>query len=246
MRMGRTRGEFADPRRPLERPTERATDHDGVVREHPAFGCVEVVRQTGGRDAMFRSGLAVSTSIMVRVYEAEEVRRLQSSTHYARSPIVQFSMTELQWAQFVSAIGSGGGVPCTLEYRQTGDMVQVPAIEDRTAAEDRAQHIAETAERQLAHLREAMAIVDRLAAPGTKVSKADLAEVQSKLRSGVTHAPSNFKFAANMVTEHLNEVVHEAKAELRGAHAALGLPDTSMPRIERLAPRMLGEPGDDA
>lgn len=213
-------------KRIMQRPTERpGSSHTGeTLREHPAFGCVVVTRPQGNKrnTELFGSRVPVASYISIELHEAQETRRLQSSGHYPGKMIAKIAMTEAQFATMVGAVGMGSGTPCTIEYRCTEGFARMPGIEDFSLNEDRSRHIREMTAKNIADLREATAMLDALLTAGGAVSKTALRAARDKLIQAVDHAPSNYQFAADMVSEHLADTMSEIKMELHAYSLAVG------------------------
>ncbi|PZU95513.1 MAG: hypothetical protein DI527_00460 [Chelatococcus sp.] len=162
---------------------------------------------------LFGSRVPASSYISIAIHEADERRRLQGSQHMVGRYITKIAMTEAQFATMVGAVGAGSGVPCTIEYRHTAGFAQMPAIEDFSLEDDRARHIRELTARSVADVREAAKMMDELLAE-VAPTKTKLRAIRAKLVQAADHAPANYQFAADRVSEHLADTMAEVKMEL--------------------------------
>lgn len=200
---------------PTETPITHGP-HRAVRREHPAYAMIGAYRFTGGGFTLFGSPIRHNTGVTIRVVEASEEWDEYSGRQFGDKIVVELTLSEAQWASFVTAMNIGNGVPCTLSYRQSGAMIEVPGIEDEHPLEKRSAMIKEKAEKDMARLREFVAEYDKLLdAPGS-VSKTKMRELRNLLLHSVEHAPGNYQFAADMVTEHMESTVTAARAEVEG------------------------------
>lgn len=208
-----------------QKPTENPAGHDHTRRDHPAFGSVVVTRpQSNKRDTqLFGTRVPVSSYISIRIHEASEVRGLQGSRHQTGKYITQIDMSEAQFASLFGAVGQGNGVPCTIRYRQTGEFVKVPEIDDFSLAEDRSRHIREMTERKMAKLKEAVAKLDAILATSGSVKRSDLKDIRSDLLHGVDYAGGDFQFAARALDEHLADTMAEIQQELHAYSTSMRL-----------------------
>lgn len=223
-------------------PTETAITEGPIKghvrREHPAFAMIGASRFTGGGYTLFGSPINHNSGVTIRVVEAREEGDQYTSRQYGDKMILELVVSEAQWASFVTAMNIGSGVPCTLTYRQDGDMVRVPAIEDTHPMERRALMIKDKMAKDMAELQAFVAELDKvLDEPGT-VSKTRLKELRGMIQQAVVHAPSNYQFAADMVTEHMEQAVTAARAEVEGyiLHQALRFPAlaSAAPQVPQL------------
>lgn len=227
------------------RPTETVITDEGAfkdetLREHPAFAMIGAYRWTGGGNQLFASPIKHNAGVTIRIVEANEQGDQYVWRQFGHKVICEVSLSEAQWATFVTAMNVGSGVPCTLSYRQTGDLERVPSIEDTHPQERRAAMIKEQVAKDLALLQEFVAKFDELLESG-KITKTALKELRSKyLLHAIEHAPGNYEFAGNLVTEHMEASTVAARAEIESyiMQAALKFPGltNAAPEIPQLAP----------
>lgn len=185
-----------------------------LVRKHPAFGTIAASR-VSGKATLAGSPLKHIGYINIRISYADERVSHTHSRFYsgASGGIVELSLSEAQWAAFVSTLNVGCGVPCTLEYVRDGNMKRLPLIEDESYEEKRAKDIRHRAKEQQKQLDEAVHRLDEMIASGTTSKKA-LRELRSLFIQPVDNAPRNAEFLAEMLTEHAEGLVESAKAEV--------------------------------
>lgn len=201
---------------PEQEPTrEEAGGHrsEGDIREtHPAFGNVTVARISGGNASLFDSEVRHNHFVRVTVRRSDRTRALHRdwmSTAGMGLPLIEFDMSEAQWASLVSAFGNGGGVPCTI--RATESDPNVPGIPFAPRLELSTAETKAAAERQYERVKAALAAVEE------KPTKANV----RSLRLAVDQAAGNVAFAAESLTEHTENVVQKARADIEAmAHSA--------------------------
>lgn len=203
-----------DSMKPIETPVTDGGFLGEKRREHPAFAMIGACRWTGGGNVMFGSPIRHNSGVSIKIVEAYEQGDEYTWRQFGHNIVCEVNLSEAQWASFVTAMNVGNGVPCTLSYRQTGDLECVATIEDDHPLEKRAAMIRQKAEKDMALLREFVAKFDELLESG-KITKGALKELRSKyLLHAVDHAPGNYEFAANMVSEHMEKAVTAARAEV--------------------------------
>lgn len=201
--------------RTKEAPTE-TRDGETVVRKHPAFGMIGANRTTGGASTLFGSPLKHNNTIRITIMQAEERLDLHREWHYANKIVAEVELSEAQWATFVSAMNVGHGVPCTIMYMRSGKELEVPPqILDESFVEKRERDIKLAVARDMDKLQEAYRQLQALAKAKT-ITKSALEPILSLMLQAVGHAPSNYAFATSMVSEHVEQAVVAAKAEVIG------------------------------
>src|SRR5882672_2554814 len=119
--------------RESEPPTETTITESGgckgeTKREHPAYAMIGAYRWTGGGNQLFASPIKHNAGVTIRIVEAHEQGDQYVWRQFGQKVICEVNLSEAQWASFVTAMNVGSGVPCTLSYRQTGDLLRVPMI----------------------------------------------------------------------------------------------------------------------
>lgn len=207
---------FQDTTRPAQRPTEEPYDFGGrsdVKRSHPAFGMIGVSRVSGSA-TLFGSAIEHAGYLLIRIQTAFEIDSGYSHKRpFADKVVAEVCVSEAQWARFVSTPNVGEGVPCTIRYMRSGDMVAPPEIENDSDHVRRADDIQARAKEMVAQFQAAVDELDKLAKAG-KATKADLQRVRALFLHPVDYAGSNAKFFADSMTKHMEGVVADVKSEV--------------------------------
>lgn len=173
---------------------------------HPAWVVVGAYRGSVSPPGavLFNSDIRHQHVITVQVSEAHRSRDINRDWIGGRKRIIEFTMSEAQWASFVSSMNSGSGVPATLGFRDSADDPHVPgmpfdprlahSINDVRQAATKAQEDVQRAfdaykeKKTVGNLRHLEAMIDNL--------------------------PANLRFAAQSLSEHAENVVQRAKADI--------------------------------
>lgn len=191
----------------MPRDTQQPTTSQQYGRteeEHPAWvlvGASRVSSSPPGK-ALFDSDIRHQHYVVVQVQQAVRQRDLQHDWLHARGPrIVEFAMSEAQWASFVSSMNVGDGVPATLETRDGVDLPGVPydprlreSMADVESAAQRAQE-------------------DVLAAFAAYTEHKTAGNLRS-LQAAIENLPANLAYAAKSLSEHAENVVQRSRADI--------------------------------
>ena len=214
-----------------QEPTLTVTDGYGNNKtklNHPAFGVVTVTRpQSSPGTTLFGSDLQHQHFISVSIQTAEMERDLKRDWVFPTGGILEFSMSEAQWARFVAGAGRSQATPITLtRVKEDGRMVCVPDI--KPPAENRKdafnKEFQESLKQTLSQFEKAVAELADLSEQKS-ISKVKLREITSNLSGKLKNLPSNLNFAVESFREVSETVVEEAKAEIEAyianaAHSA--------------------------
>lgn len=83
---------------------------------HPAYGQIGASRTYGGGRALYGSDFRHNSSVTIRISESEVTRDLSRDWPHATREIVEVTLSEAQWATFVSSLNMGEGTQCTLAH----------------------------------------------------------------------------------------------------------------------------------
>lgn len=215
--------------RSVQEPTTRVHDESyrkGAVEEkHPAFGLVKASRVSSTPGAvLFDSEIRHREYVVLSVKRASRTRDLNRDWIHddGRADLISIALSEAQWASLVSSFGSSG-VPCTIQATETDH--QVPGLPFAPRLEQSVAEVTDAADKTYARVKEALAAVEE------KPTKANI----RNLRLAVDHVGANLEFAAESLTQHVENVVQKARFDIEAmvsAHAeSLGLTSADMPTL---------------
>ena len=190
-------------------PTVRRDDREQEEASHPAFGIVQLTRPRG-KATLMGSDFRHHSWISVTVSEATEIRRLSNTWNYPGRQIVEFDMSEAQFAHMIASAGMGSGTPCTLRWANGEGKPQIAIDEHQTDKFGR--ELREDLSDAVVAIKDAIKALDE--GGNAKQRKASQEALNKALRALTHSAP----FVAKQFDEHMNAVTDQAKTE---AHAAL-------------------------
>jgi hypothetical protein len=185
------------------------TDLDGW-EHHPAFGSITAHRISGTPGAvLFDSEIRHTYFVRVTIAPMERKRDLnRDRLHTGSRPLMEIDMSEAQWASFVSSMNTSG-VPCTIRTKETDQFV--PGLEFDARLAISAAETKESARKAFDQIKEAMAALEGLdPKAGVKARR----EAMRRLHYAIENAPANVEFAAKSLTEHTENVVQKARADI--------------------------------
>ncbi len=204
--------------------TEEDFAGSGVTKKrHPAFGLVGLSRRSGGHDRLFGSELNSGQTISLHISQAEEHWHLSEKRYYAKNiPMIEVEMTPSQFAELITTMNIGQGVPCTIRY---ADGAQVPNFVDADTLHDKIKEDLSKDTREVNDLVKKLQsdLEEVLASTGLSKAKKDvLTSTMNRIRQQVT---SNMPFVLDQYHEAVDKVTASAKAEVEAyiTHAVTSL-----------------------
>jgi hypothetical protein len=179
---------------------------------HESYGMVGLSRCTG-RQRLFGSAIPYHDHfITLRVHRAKRSHHLSRDWYTSRGlPIVEVFISAAQFADMITSMNIGEGVPCTIKS------VEGQRLEDPPDLETEAEKV------QVDFKGDLQEIVTELKAAQTEVTtilakkllnKGDRAKIQAKFDKIVQHMRSNVPFVLESFQEATERTVTHAKAEV--------------------------------
>jgi hypothetical protein len=192
-----------------EPETIQATGISYETLEHPAFGSIRVNRVQGQR-YLHGSDFQHQNYVVLSIAPAVVERSLGRDCHFARRDFLRIAMTEAQWATFVSSFGMGGGVPCTIEYREGQSVPGFPAPERA------AKFKKEVADDLNGLIDELTKLVQEVEANTSGLTKPKKEAILARATQALRYANDHVPFLNEQFAEHMEGEAEKAKAEVEG------------------------------
>jgi hypothetical protein len=181
---------------------------------HPAFGIISASRITSSGASLFQSEVLSNGYIAIRICTATRKRYLHTDRVWAGPEIIEVNLTYAQWAEFISTMNIGEGVPCTIAS-QNGRMMPGISFMARTAA--MLDEVRDSAARLVKPVKEALQVlVDSFEG---KMPRKHLGPLNGVLNA-VGNLPHNAHFTGEMLNEVAETVTSQVKIEV-AAYAGL-------------------------
>lgn len=196
------------------------TVNEQGYEEHPSFGMVRVVRSSGTPVSLFDSEIKHQHFVTLTINRADRRRELNNDWIHPTKQLIEIEMSEAQWAQVISSVGSSG-TPVTIRWTGADGLIPRPPYAPRM-------------EHSLAEVRDAAQkmfdkAMDALAAAEARPTKANL----RNLRLRMEQSAGNVVFAAQSLDEHIEKTVAHAKADIEAMTIAASMDFPAFPSLQR-------------
>ncbi len=197
---------------PKSTPVKITPKDDHLVKTHPSFGMLSFSRVDGSSGPLFGSDLETPSFIRMTLLEGQEDWHLSRKWHHGRGTIVELDMTNSQFAEIITNMNRGSGIPTTIRFR--ADQGHVPGflVEDTLHDQIRAdlkhdiKEIVDTADKLAADLDKTLAESGL-----SKAKQQSLRDSINKLRRDLT---ANMPFVLDQYKEALDKTASSAKIEV--------------------------------
>lgn len=184
---------------------------DREIEKHESYGLIGFSRvsSTGGRN-FFGSSVKSSHYIELTIRRGHRTRNLNQYWYGPDEEIVELRLSPNQFAELLTTMNMGSGVPCTIQYVGRTKMEECPSIDQREKFEREFAHDVKSA---VVSAKQLAADVEELFKRPT-VNKGDRLAVLEKLRMLMQEIESNMPFVQTQFNEAMDKTVAEAKGEV--------------------------------
>lgn len=203
--------------------SDKYDDLLGKPETHESYALVSFSRTScnGEGATLFGSSIKHNNTIRLRICKAELRRNLNSDNYYGGERLIEVEMSPTQFAEAITSMNCGDGVPCTLNQlgRQSMERPKGEAKREQFVGEFK-----ESTDKVASQLDELAEFANRLNDKPT-VTKGERAELLERIRMVRQKIESDLPFVATQFNKQVSKTVHEAKGEIEAhfLHQVLNL-----------------------
>lgn len=184
--------------------------------KHPCFGLARFSRVFGYSGFMFGSDVQSDNFIELTINHAERVQGDYRVHYYDYGkPIVRLKMTQTQFAELLTNMNIGNGVPVTLEAVNGEQIEQFDLNEAKNHLDELKEDFKERSKKTVNSLIETSNALKRIINK-KNLSKKDQEDAMILLDRYITEIRSNMPFFIKLYKEETADIVQRAKSELDG------------------------------
>lgn len=185
----------------------------GEAISHPGYGTIGLYRTHGGDRTLFGSSIKHNDVITMKIHHAEIERTLHHDFIYnVGLPIVEIEMSYSQFAEAITSMGQGEGIPVTIKYTEKdGETPEFDFVNKRIEFEQEYKANTRKAMQQAKDLLDE--VNDLFSQKGT-LKKADKDKILSDITQLYNSLGPNLEFIGTMFGEQMDKTVMEAKGEV--------------------------------
>lgn len=192
---------------------EQGTSIEREILEHPAFGMIGFSRVSGGEGVLFGSSIKHNDRIVMRLKHGEQDRHFHEDRYCGRGLITEVEMSYSQFAECITAMNVGDGVPCTIRYTEKEGYI--PAIaENNSKREQFRNEFSDTILKAMGQVQEQIDEIQKSLDEKKSFGVKDRKELISKLRQVKYNIGDNLDFCAEQFDEQMEKTTMEAKGEI--------------------------------
>ena len=185
---------------------------EDIVYSHPSYGLIQISRISSNRNhSLFGSSINHKHTIKLVIYKARKHRSLSRDWYMENGiPIIEVEMSAAQFAEAITSLNVGSGVPCTIRSIEDSFIDFAP---EKTKTEEHSDEYERELNRSVERLRESKKTIDAILNKKS-INKGDKKTISSALGDFISFATSNSLFYKQQFDEQMEKTIQEAKSEI--------------------------------
>ena len=182
------------------------------LEKHPSYGMLGFSRRSGSvGSSLFGSSIQHRDTIVMTLKHGALGRHLNSDHYFGKGVIAEVEMSYSQFAEAITAMNIGDGVPCTIRFTEKdGYVSERPFVSKQEQFEQEFANHLDNIKKQAANtINEVKEIFDK-----KSVGKGDKEEILKKLNNIAMQIGINTEFVYSQFNEQMDKTVMEAKGEI--------------------------------
>lgn len=185
----------------------------GTKTSHPSYGTMAFSRRTGSSGTpLFGSSIEHRDTIAMTLYHADITRGLHNDSIYGNKAIVEVEMSYSQFAEAITSMNMGSGVPVTIRWTEKDG--QIPPCDFVSKREQFVDEFKEKLNDTMDDSQTLIKEVGELFNQKKALTKADKDSILKKLTQLSYNIGCNVEFIADQFNKQMDKTIMEAKGEI--------------------------------
>jgi len=182
---------------------------------HPSFGQIRFSRTSSTSMDFYGSDLTQGNYITMEVHQSELFRDITCDRHFETGiPLIKLRLTSGQFAELITSMNMGGGIPCTIERLMGKKVEELPKIQSKE------ENVHDKFEERMKAFQKTLESNQRKIAELTtkpNLTKNDRAEINQITQLVNQEISDNIPYFTRCFKETMDATVFEAKLEVENA-----------------------------
>jgi hypothetical protein len=190
-------------------------NNNGLIEErfeHPSYATLKFSRRHGGNNVLFGSSIKHADTIALTLSHASLERGLNNDWIYCGGTIAEAEMSYSQFAEAITSMNMGSGVPVTLRFlEKEGNIPKCDFINKRDQFRDEFKDKLDSTMETTKNL---IKEVNNLFTSKKSLNKTDKEEILNKLSKIYGNISHNAMYVCDQFDEQIDKTIMEAKGEI--------------------------------
>ena len=179
---------------------------------HPAYGMLAFSRRQGGKTNLFGSSIQHQNTIAMTLRHGEVCRGLSNDWYHGNDTIVEVEMSQAQFAEAITSMNMGSGVPVTIRYQENVGYLERPDFKGKKDQYN--DELKEQLNKANADTKALIEEVKEMFATKKSIGKGDREEILETLNKIYANINHNVSFVYKQFNEQVDKTIVEAKSEI--------------------------------
>ena len=184
----------------------------GDTYHHPSFGMLSFSRAHGGHSNLFGSSIQHRDTIHMVLKEGTVSRDLNEDWYLGGPEIVEVEMSQSQFAELITSMNMGSGVPCTIKFIKGKGRIPEPDFINKR--EQITNEFKERMDDKKASANKIYEEIKTLLDTKKSIGKGDRAAILRKIHSITNGLSSESNFMFRQFQEQMDKTITQAKGEI--------------------------------
>lgn len=181
------------------------------IESNPAYGLVSFNRINTSARCLFGSSIKHNNPIQLKICRAERKRDINKDWYNDLNTIVEAELSQSQFAELITSMNVGVGVPCTLKFTEKDG--RIPDIEFENKKLQHRQELQENIDGIETQIDDLKAMLKELFSK-QRLNKSEKEEVLNRLYKIKGDLTYNSDYMMESFVEQMDKTVTEAKGEI--------------------------------
>lgn len=205
-------------------------DRDAKYKTHPSYGQVLFHRVTGGDTKLYGSSVRCPTTIRLTICRSSVKHDLGRDWLYGTDELIEVELSPAQFAELLTTMNVGQGVPCTIRHINREPMPVVPE-EDKIESEKVKDYFMSQTRKLTKEVLQGHEKIEEILKKKT-INKGDRNVIQDFITRVYQELAHNMPFYVDSFHESAEKVTTQAKAEI-DAFITTAIMKTGLKELEK-------------
>ena len=190
----------------------KVIENEMHVSKHPSFGLISASRRSSSSNVkLFGSSIQHSQTITITISRARHDRTNGADYIHSENEIIEVEMSQVQFAEFITTMNQGSGIPCTLKHINRERIEEPPYISKADIFQDEfaagMHNLSIKMQGLVKNTLEILKTKTNLTKGDKEIIIEDIEKLGQELSSNIPHMNNQF-------TKQMDKTIVEAKGEI--------------------------------
>ena len=180
--------------------------------KHPSYGMLGFSRRQGSKTNLFGSSIQHQNTISMTLRKGEMHRGLNADWFFGGDVIVEVEMSQAQFAEAITSMNMGSGVPVTIRYQENKGYIERPDFKGKKDMFN--DELKEQLANANANTKSLIEEIREMFDTKKSIGKGDREEIIKRLDKIYADINQNVTFIHKQFNEQVDKTITEAKGEI--------------------------------